>query len=176
MRRVRPEDWEAHRALRLQMLKDAPAAFWTTYEQAAALDEAAWRRRLSQTFHMHALLAGLPVGSVGMWDGEGVRPERRNLIAMYVAPPARGRRIGEQLIQAVLDEAGTRGKQRVVLEVTSGNAPAIRLYRRMGFTFSGSTRPHPRESDLVEREMEWVAPGPLERQTAVADVGGIRET
>ncbi|MDQ6714562.1 MAG: GNAT family N-acetyltransferase [Actinomycetota bacterium] len=159
---VRPDDWRSHRDLRLEMLLDAPDAFWTQYADVADLDEAGWRRRIENQRHLQARLDGDPVGSVGIWDGPDWRDgsERLDasmLVAMYVAHRARGRHIGERLVEAVLADAVARGKARVVLEVTSSNAPAIALYQRMGFCYNGIRRPHPRNPQLEELEMErWV--------------------
>ncbi|MEO7060327.1 MAG: GNAT family N-acetyltransferase [Lapillicoccus sp.] len=159
LRRVLPQEWEGHRHLRLEMLLDAPDAFWTTHAEAAAMDEAQWRARISTTFHVMATLDAVPVGSVGMWSGPDPDPDVAHLIAMYVAPPVRGQGVGERLVAAVLDEAVARGHRRVVLEVTGNNAPAIALYTRMGFQPTGVRRSHPRRGDLQELEMVWTAPG-----------------
>lgn len=155
---VSPDEWEAHRALRLEMLLDAPDAFWTTHAEAAAMDEAQWRERIGSTVHVMATLDGEAVGSVGLWPGREPDPDVTNLVAMYVAPRARGLRVGERLITAVQGEAVNQGRRRVDLEVTSSNAPAIRLYEQLGFVFTGATIPHPRRAELEERAMVWTAP------------------
>ncbi|WP_295699951.1 GNAT family N-acetyltransferase [Lapillicoccus sp.] len=156
---VSPDEWETHRALRLEMLLDSPDAFWTTHAEAAAMDEAQWRERIVGTFHVMATLDGEPVGSVGLWPGREPDPDETNLIAMYVAPRARGQRVGERLVTAVQDAAVREGRRRIHLEVTSSNAPAIRLYERMGFVFTGASSPHPRRAELEERAMVWTALG-----------------
>ena len=164
---VLPDEWEQHRALRLEMLRDAPDAFWTTLEEATALDEATWRARITSAFHVRARIGDDPVGSVGLWDGFEPDPEEANLIAMYVAPRARGQQVGERLVRAVLEEAGRRGLYRVVLQVASNNAPAIGLYNRMGFALTGGSTPHPRRADVVELEMvtQLDAPAPPPART-----------
>lgn len=169
IRMVTPDDWRSHRDLRLEMLLDAPDAFWTQHSDVAHLDEEGWRRRIAGQHHLQGLLGDDPVGSVGLWEDPGDEPGTVTLVAMYVVPQARGRRIGERLVQAVLDEAADRGASRVVLQVTSKNDPAIRLYERMGFVFNGSREPHPRKNDLEELWMEHrVDPVP----TAQPDVEG----
>lgn len=154
--RVLPDEWREHRVLRLEMLRTAPEAFWTTYEQALGLDEGEWRRRIASMVYLRARIGVDPVGSVGMWDGTDSEASETNLITMYVAPRARGRRVGERLVQAVLDEARGRGLRRVVLQVADNNAPARALYERMGFVLTGETTPHPRRPDLVDLEMAAV--------------------
>lgn len=159
LRWVAPDDWASHRSLRLEMLRAAPDAFCTAYEDVVRFDEATWRARIASATHIQAWLDDEPVATVGLWDGASSDSAAASLVAMYVAPRARGRGVGERLVRAVLDEAAHRGHGRVVLEVTEGNAPAIALYERMGFRFTGSRRPHPRRADLRELEMS-VAVGP----------------
>jgi ribosomal protein S18 acetylase RimI-like enzyme len=52
---------------------------------------------------------------------------------LVVDEQARGRRIGEALIQACLDQAGQAGASQVMLTSNAGRAAANRLYQRMGF-------------------------------------------
>ena len=127
--RVTPDDWESHRDLRLEMLQAAPDAFFTQYADVVDFDEDTWRGRIATQCHFQARLEGDPVGSVGVWDDPETPGDAATLVAMYVAPRARGAGVGERLVQAVLDEAAERGRRRVVLEVTVGNVardPAVR--------------------------------------------------
>jgi ribosomal protein S18 acetylase RimI-like enzyme len=154
--RVTPDDWQSHRTLRLEMLQDAPEAFVTQYDDVARFDEEAWRERIASQFHFQARLDGEPVGSVGVWDDPDTPSDALTLVAMYVAPGARGTGTGERLVQAVLDEAAARGRRRVVLDVTETNQPARRLYERMGFVYDGTRQPLPRREHLDELGMEKV--------------------
>ncbi len=94
LHRVRPDDWRAHRDLRLEMLQDAPDAFWTQHADVADLDEAAWRSRIAGQHHVQARADGDPVGSVGLFPDPDEGPDTVTLVAMYVAPRARGRGVG----------------------------------------------------------------------------------
>ena len=166
--RVTPDDWQSHRDLRLEMLRDAPDAFFTQYDDVVGFDEDTWRERIASQFHLQARLDGDPVGSVGVWDDPATPSDAATLVAMYVAPRARGTGTGERLVQAVLDEAA-RGRARVVLEVTETNEPARRLYERMGFTYDGTRHPLPRRDHLDELGMERVLDTPVPaRRTDVA--------
>lgn len=55
------------------------------------------------------------------------------LISLWVAPFARGRGVGERLVEMVVEWARGQQAPRVVLSVRDHNAPAIRLYCRQGF-------------------------------------------
>lgn len=52
---------------------------------------------------------------------------------LATAPEARGRGIGEFLVNAVIEQARDLGLERVVISVADDNARAIRLYERLGF-------------------------------------------
>jgi GNAT superfamily N-acetyltransferase len=61
----------------------------------------------------------------GRWAG---------LFAVEVAPDARGRRLGALVSAAALRWAAQHGARRAYLQVGAGNAVAIELYRRLGFS------------------------------------------
>jgi ribosomal protein S18 acetylase RimI-like enzyme len=151
---VQPDDWESHRDVRLEMLEAAPDAFWFTFADEAVYEEADWRQRIEGAWLVQARDSVGVVGSAGL--GSHWEPDRATvatLFGMYVAPRARGRGVGEALVDAVLHEARQRGKDQVVLEVASSNESAIALYERCGFVRTGATNPHPRRNDIHEIEM-----------------------
>ncbi|MGV9879560.1 GNAT family N-acetyltransferase [Streptomyces sp. NPDC003006] len=74
----------------------------------------------------------------GYVDTEYEPWNRRLIIAdIEVAGPYQGRGIGRTLMSHATDWARACGAGHVWLEVTNINAPAIRAYQRMGFTFCG---------------------------------------
>ena len=52
---------------------------------------------------------------------------------LYVRDDARGTGLGRALTEAVLERAAARGCARVELDVNTENAPALALYRSLGF-------------------------------------------
>ena len=57
-----------------------------------------------------------------------------NLVRILVAPPLRGRSIGKQLCNLLLDHAkNTLGASVVKLRVYKSNLPALAVYRALGF-------------------------------------------
>jgi ribosomal protein S18 acetylase RimI-like enzyme len=56
------------------------------------------------------------------------------LAAMGVVPEFRYRGIGKWLLDSLLDAGRCRGDRAFTLEVIESNAPALRLYRKAGFT------------------------------------------
>ena len=56
-----------------------------------------------------------------------------DLLRVIVRPDARGHGVGASLVRAGLEWAGAVGARRMLLEVRPNNAPAIALYRSLGF-------------------------------------------
>lgn len=67
-------------------------------------------------------------------------PFEAELQAMLVAPARRGRGLAALLLEAAMEQARRWGSERLLLEVRAGNAPAISLYRRAGFSEDGRRR------------------------------------
>ena len=80
-------------------------------------------------------LAGLPVGLVNCVEGFSTFACQPlvNIHDVVVAASHRGLRIAEQMLALVEQLARERGACKLTLEVLSGNAPAAKLYRRVGF-------------------------------------------
>ena len=99
-------DWQALRDIRLHALRDAPDAFGSTYAREAAFDETEWRQRASRD---GSFIAFLPeVTPAGLAGGFQAAPDTVELVAMFVRPQARGRGVGEALIDAVIGWAQDR--------------------------------------------------------------------
>lgn len=64
----------------------------------------------------------------------------RQIQGLAVAAEARGRGIGRRLIEAAVEESRRQGARKLTLRVLAGNAPALRLYERTGFTVEGVLR------------------------------------
>jgi ribosomal protein S18 acetylase RimI-like enzyme len=61
------------------------------------------------------------------------------LISMWVAPFARGRRVADALVDAVITWARGQRIDRVALDVMESNDRARAFYRRQGFVDQGRT-------------------------------------
>lgn len=152
------DDWQAYRALRLEMLQDAPIAFLETLDHALQHPDEHWRRRaanLSATGRLFAAVAddGRWLGSMGGYQSAPTRDPY--LVGVYVTPAWRGREHGvtDALLDAVIEWARGRG-DRLLLDVHEDNQPAIRSYLRRGFAFTGRTQPYPLDRTANEREMQ----------------------
>ena len=129
-------DWQALREIRLQALLDAPDAFGSTHAREAAFGEDEWCRRAGRD---GSFIAFLPeVGPAGLGGGYLAEPEVVELVSMFVRPQARGRGVGEAVIDAVAGWARQQGASTVHLWVTEANSRARLLYERCGFTVTAN--------------------------------------
>src|SRR5207237_739865 len=108
IRLLTPADAAEYWALRLRALKDHPDAFLTSHEDAlpTPLEEVAGRLDKPNSFMVGAFEGGKLVGMAG-----GLREDRAKtrhkawIIAVYVAPEARGRGVGKEVVEAAMARA-----------------------------------------------------------------------
>ena len=88
-----------------------------------------------QAFSVLAFDAEQPVGLVNCIEGFSTFACRPlvNVHDVVVLASHRGHRVGERMLAEVERMARDRGACKLTLEVLSGNAPAWRLYQRIGF-------------------------------------------
>lgn len=148
------DDWPALRDIRLEALRDAPAAFGSTSEREALRGEPHWRNRIARGGTFLAFIpevsASEPAGLIGGYQEDPVTVE---LVSMYVRPRARGRGVGEALVATVIGWAAARNATSVHLWVTEANSHARGLYERCGFTPTGERQPLPSDSAIGEVAM-----------------------
>jgi ribosomal protein S18 acetylase RimI-like enzyme len=155
-----PDDWQVVRALRLAALADTPDAFGATLEEESDQPEAWWRERLDPGRLSTTLVATLddsgamqPVGMTLVTSSFDGPPSEAGIYAVWVDPAARGRGVGDALIEAAVAQARERGYRRVILNVGDFNEVAQSLYARHGFVPTGrtTTLPPPR-THVIEHE------------------------
>lgn len=154
IRTIRPEDWELLREARLRALQEAPSAFLTTYEEAAAFPDEHWRERATPGEHTTTFV----LDEGGAFEGlvAGFADEEAPtvyLVAMWVAPERRGSGVARQLVEQVVEWARGRGADRVILSVEPGNERAARLYERCGFVRLAEQPKLPWSSDSPAYEL-----------------------
>jgi ribosomal protein S18 acetylase RimI-like enzyme len=134
VRRIGLDDWPLWRKLRLQALEEAPYAFSSRLAdwQGQGDTETRWRGRVSDV--PLNIVAEWQETAAGMASGTAPNPDGSvELISMWVAPFARGRGVGDALVNAVIEWAREQQASRVALGVLEGNKRAVAFYRRHGF-------------------------------------------
>ncbi|WP_157956842.1 GNAT family N-acetyltransferase [Salinicola aestuarinus] len=64
-------------------------------------------------------------------------PHHYHLARLIVAPTERGQGLGRRLCEGLINEGRQRGAMRFTLNVFTDNAPAVALYRQLGFRRAG---------------------------------------
>lgn len=80
-----------------------------------------------------------------------------DMMNVAVHPDFRRRGVGEALVNALVENLKTMGSHCLTLEVRVSNAPAIALYRKLGFSEIGRRKNYyrnPKEDALILRK-EW---------------------
>lgn len=139
-----PADVVAYRTLMLEAYDQAPEAFTTTAGEREGEPESWWVERIGSG-------DGLAT-SFGAWKGSSLigtvalqyssKPKTRHsalVLGMYVQPLERGKGVGLALLNAAIEAASARPEiLSLTLTLTEGNAPALRLYRSVGFVDWGT--------------------------------------
>ncbi|RZT81390.1 ribosomal protein S18 acetylase RimI-like enzyme [Micromonospora violae] len=163
IRRVRPADAARMRALRLEMLADAPLAFLETLADAAARPHNEYAARVAYTSagpNNGQFVADLGGGRLVGHAGGTTAPNEPGLTviyAVYVTPNWRGSGLLGELIDGVAAWSRDCGRPELLLEVVVGNDRAYRAYQRLGFTDTGVRVPHPTIPALTELQMRRTA-------------------
>lgn len=149
LRRLRPDEVEPLRALRLRALRTDPGAFAETFEEARGRpleDWASWAADESRVIVVAidgerwlGMVANRRLGADSTW-----------LTALWVDPAVRGAGLGARLIEAAAEWAHEQGAAAVELSVTTNNDAAAGLYARTGFTETGRRRPLPADPSRTE--------------------------
>jgi GNAT superfamily N-acetyltransferase len=161
IRRIRPDEWQPLRALRLRALAAAPMAFSSSLAREEGFPDDLWRERAAAgaagidrvTFvaEQAGRLVGLATGLLPGAPGSDVTVP--TLVGMFVDGSARRQGAGVALIEQLATWVRERGGSRLALWVTSGNEAAIALYRRCGFQLTGATKPLAHTPTQSECEM-----------------------
>ena len=148
---MRPDEWQAHRDIRLRALESDPDAFGETLAHALTDDDEAWQRRVVRPDGMAFVAVAEDGRFVGMANGGPApdHPEFAAVYGMWVAPEARGHGVGRALLAAVEGWAREAGYDRIGLGVTTTNDAAIRLYATAGYAELGQEVPLRDDTNLV---------------------------
>ena len=142
IRHATSSDIDSFRELRLEALKNHPTAFGVDYEESAARPNEHWLERLKMDKDHEALFfaeyENQLIGMTGIFRGSSKKSHHNSMIwGVYVKPDWRGRHISEALVRSCLEWAKEQRLAIVKLAVVTTNQPAIRCYKRCGFTTYG---------------------------------------
>lgn len=145
VRRTTEADWSTLRTFRLAQAAEHPISYGATVETTGTFTEAAWRLRAGRGDRPDAASYIAYETTSDRWIGTiAAEPETGHdsalITGVYVTPDQRGAGVAATLLGAI--EAWARQHTGTLrLLVHDGSSPAIRLYLRHGFTFTGHTEP-----------------------------------
>jgi len=138
IRRSEPGDYVA-----VHRLFTMPRVIWGTLQVPYPSVEM-WRKRLAEPpeglYSLVACVEADVVGQLGLHTFPS-HPRRRHVgqLGMAVRDDWQGKGVGTALMQAAIDLAENwLNLSRLELEVYTDNEPAIRLYKKFGFTIEGT--------------------------------------
>lgn len=130
LRRMRAGDAEAWRDLRLEALSLHPEAYGASHDDWTGRPLSDFADQLERGCVFAAFLGVEPVGCMALvLDGA-----EAEIASVYVRPQHRRRGIARRLLGAVMSEARRGRVGRLSLIVAEQNEPALRFYRRAGFS------------------------------------------
>lgn len=145
IRALTPSDATAFQALRLRGLQECPEAFASSYEEEVTTSLVDIERRLQPKADsaIFGAFKGAELCALVGIQREGMTKlaHKAFIWGVYVAPEARTRGVGTQILGHALDySAATLGARQVNLGVNTKNAAAVALYKRLGFVEYGLER------------------------------------
>lgn len=143
IRLLTPEDAWEYWELRLEALKQNPAAFSTNYEEAVRREnpiEGVAKNFMNEgNYTFGAFVDGKLIGNVTLLEEKHENLKHRaNILAMYVTPERRGTGIGKALLsEAVRKARAIPELEKLNLNVETTNDKAKKLYLQAGFEVFG---------------------------------------
>ena len=157
IRRIRPEDWDALRILRLAALETDPLAFGSNLRREQESDPQKWKNWATRgsTGAREAIYVaengpGQLVGMIGSFTED----EQPHVWGMWVHPKSRGKGTGGRMLDQLLSWLASAAPARtVLLEVNPSQEAASALYAGRGFVRTGRTRPLGHSPPAIVEEM-----------------------
>ena len=148
-----PEQWKIFKEIRLEALRKSPNSFGSTFEIESFFTQNDWINKLKNTKDLHLVALSdnfKPIGLIILKPYQ----EQVGIFGTYVNPTFRGRGIASDLMHAVIEYAIKKCFSEIILDVYDQNTPAIELYKRKGFIFTGvkTTLPSPRKH-IIKHQM-----------------------
>lgn len=134
-----PEDFAAWKTIRLEALREHPAAYGGSYEESAQCGDLEWAESLKTSNLFAFEEEGIFVGVAGYFFRDTLKERHRaTVFTVYVKASHRGKGVMDWLLGAIEYHARYQGIEQLHLKVGTYNDSAIRCYERNGFAAYGT--------------------------------------
>ena len=140
IRRLNKDDLQLIKNIRLELLKNNPSSFGSSYEQERDMPEHMWITRISKSSvkYYGAFDGEELIGITVMSYSPRIKMQHASTVnSVYVKPNHRKKGIAKQLILMAIEDAKHEGVEFVKLNVVSLNQNAHLLYKKLGFVEYG---------------------------------------
>ncbi len=140
IRQLTLSDIEDFKNIRLELLKDSPTNFGSSYNEESKFKHEMWENRLTKDtvitlgLYNESQMIGV---TVLVMNPRSKMKHIANINSVYVKPEYRGLKLSSLLISEAIEILKELGIERVNLSVVSDNQNAIKLYEKHGFETYG---------------------------------------
>jgi ribosomal protein S18 acetylase RimI-like enzyme len=156
-----PANWTLLREMRLAALSESPQAFLSTHEREISWSQGQWLAEFRRGDWSVGFIANQPVSLLGATRMPGTPRFECYLEYMWVAAAHRESGLAYSMLTVTFGRLRAEGVRTAFLYVLDGNDPAMRLYKRAGFTSAGAPEPlagYPgRSEELLQRSLGTAA-------------------
>ncbi len=137
IKKLRPEDFEIWKSVRLEALKNSPESFASSYEEESSGSDSDFKKNLIQSDVFGVFIGYSLVACAGFYSLNSLKTKHRGVIwGLYTQLEYRGQGIASALIQTIIHHARSRVIQLHLTCVTS-NLAAVAFYQKQGFSIYG---------------------------------------
>lgn len=140
--KLKPEDWQYYRYLRLEALQNDPQAFGSSYQDNLQKPDSYWHGRLEdavdgkKSWLLFAKENDRLIGMIGAFVED--EKDVAEIISLYVTKNERGKGVSQELMTGILQEIGQNDSiRKAKLVVNVNEIPAVTLYKNFGFQIAG---------------------------------------
>jgi ribosomal protein S18 acetylase RimI-like enzyme len=158
-----PANWTELRDIRLSALRESPRAFLSTHKEEVSWGQDQWLAEFDRGDWTIGLIADQAVSLLGATRTPDTPSSECYLEYLWVARKHRRSGVADNMLAFTCDRLRAAGVRTALLYVLNGNDPAMRLYKRAGFTSAGEPQPLAgfpgRTEELLQRSIGAAAPG-----------------
>lgn len=145
-RKLRPQESEIYRSIRLECLRRYPENFGSNYRDEIKKKKLFFQIHLEESNSDHFVMGGFDndnlIAIAGFTRYDTINTKHRGrIIQVYVKPEYQGKKIGFRLLQSIVEEA-FRNKEieQIEIDVLANNSNAEKIYSKMGFQIYGTQK------------------------------------